>query len=151
MANRGKNIEAHPWVAAATICEKLLEDKDGAISIIRMVDRFTVPRPPPDWNKKTPLVIALTGIVSFRSGDVNGERVVSIYGTSPSGKRREKLLEAKVLFQGESAGVNMKLNLVFRFFSEGNHWVDIYVEKWHATRIPITIMFESASPESAMT
>ena len=34
-----------PYVATALLCEKLMVEQDGVLSIIRMVDRFIRPRP----------------------------------------------------------------------------------------------------------
>jgi hypothetical protein len=136
--------ENHPWVAAAAICQGLLEEKDNVLSIIRMVDVFNLPKPP-GWDGKTNLQLPLIGIVALRSGDAKGTRAVRIYGVSPKGKR-QKLLDMKAEFLGGNTGVNIKLNMMFGFKSEGTHWLDIYVDKWLATRIPVSIVFQSEMP-----
>jgi hypothetical protein len=146
MAKAGKKAN-HPWVAAATICEEVLEEKDNVFSIIRMVDLFNVPKPP-EWDGKSNLQLFLKGVVAFRSGGVRGTRAVKVYGVSPKGKRR-KLLDVAVEFLGGNTGVNIRLNVLFGFKSEGTHWLDVYVEKWLASRIPLTIVFQSPKiPES---
>jgi hypothetical protein len=145
MAKTRKKV-THPWVAVGTICENLLEDKDGVLSVIRMVDRFNVPKPPAEWDGKNPLHLPLKGVVGFRSGDVKGKRTIRIFGTSPRGKRT-KLYELEVEFLGKDIGVQIKVNILFGFVTEGTHWLDVYVEKWLATRIPVTIVFESTNTQ----
>jgi len=136
---KARKKASHPWVAAATLCENILEDKDNVMSIIRMVDLFNVPRPP-EWDGKENLQLLLNGLLAFKSGDVKGKRIVRIYGVSPKGKR-QKLHELSMDFLGGNTGVNLKLRMVFGFKTEGTHWLDVYVEKRLTTRIPITILF----------
>src|SRR5207248_48231 len=130
-----------PWLVIAVLCEGLLEDKEDTISVIRIVDQFTVPRPP-DWDGKANMHLRLTGLVGFKSGDVKGTRTLRIYGTSPTGKR-QKVLEVPVEFLGGNQGVNIKLNITFGFKTEGTHWIDVRVDNWLATRMPLTIVLES--------
>jgi hypothetical protein len=141
MAKASKKI-SHPWISIATLCEKSLVEKDDVISVIRMVDRFTVPRPP-EWDGKTPIGLPLCGMLGLRSGGIKGSRTVRIYGTSPNGKRK-KIQEVPIEFLGGDSGVNIRLSIMFGFKAEGTHWFDVYIDKWHATRIPITIVFAEA-------
>jgi hypothetical protein len=124
MAKTSKRA-SHPWVAAATVCEAVLEEKDNVFSIIRMVDVFTVPTPP-GWDGANNLHIPLRGIVAFRSGEVKGTRTVRIYSLSLAGKR-QKLIEIEPDFLGGNTGLNIKFNLLFGFRSAGTHWLDVYV------------------------
>jgi len=127
-----------PWVAAATICEKLLQERDNVLSIIRMVDVFNVPKPPtPD----AILHLPLTGIVAFRSGGVKGTRAVRVYGVSPI-RKRKKILDVKVEFLGGNSGSNIRLDIIFAVKSEGQHWLDVYVDKLLVTRVPVMIVFQ---------
>jgi hypothetical protein len=141
---RARKKRNHPWVAVAAICQMVLEDADKVFSLIRMVDLFTFPKPP-DWDGKEPIGFPISGFLSFRSGHVKGRRTLRIYGVSPNGKRR-KLQEMQIEFLGENSGVNVKMQILFTFMTEGTHWLDVYVDKWLATRIPVTIQFAPAPP-----
>ena len=144
MAKARKKVD-HPWVLIATMCEKQLVEKDDVISVIRMVDRFTMPRPE-GWDGKEPIGLPLLGMIGLRSGGIKGRRTVRIFGTSPKGKKK-KIQEIPVEFLGGDSGINIRLNILFTFKTEGTHWLDVYVDKWHATRIPVTILF--AQPPQA--
>lgn len=130
---------SHPWLMAALICNETLEEKDNVLSAIRIVDRFIVQKPQ-NWDGKSPIPIPLNVLVGFKSGDVRGERRIHIFVVSPN-KKRKKLFEATATFLGGDKGVNVRLNVLFAFKSTGTHWIDVYVEKWLATRIPLTIVF----------
>jgi hypothetical protein len=141
MAKARKKV-THPWLAAATICQQLLEEKDNVISIIRMIDVFTLPKPP-GWDGKTPGGLPLLGFLAFRAGDAKGTRTVRLFAVSPNGKRK-KVHETEVEFLGGNTGINMRLQILFTFKAEGTHWIEVFVDKHLMTRIPISIAFQPA-------
>jgi hypothetical protein len=58
-----------PYLAAAIICENLIEDKDGNISAIGIIDTITVPKPEPsvrraDSEKQLHQAIQMKAIVA---------------------------------------------------------------------------------------
>jgi hypothetical protein len=125
---------------AAFICQTTLEEKDNVLSVMRIVDRFTVQKPP-RWDGKTNIQLPLQGLIAFKSGDVRGERKMRIFGVSPRGKRK-KIFETPLEFAGGDTGVNLRLHITFGFKTPGTHWMDVYVDNWLATRIPLTILLE---------
>jgi hypothetical protein len=127
----------HPWVQAAVFCDQVLEDKSGAYSIIRIVDRYTLPQPE-NWDGKTHLNVPVITLLAFKSGDVKGERTIKLYSTSPKGKKK-KMFEGQITFLGGNVGVNIILRLMFGFKTIGTHWIDVYIGNWLATRMPLTI------------
>jgi hypothetical protein len=139
MAKSRKKVN-HPWVQVAAFADTVLEDKGGALSVIRIVDRFTLPKPP-GWDGKTHLDMPVFGLLAFKSGDVKGQRTIRIYGTSPKGKRK-KVFEQEVEFPGGDVGINMTLRMAFAFKTEGTHWLDVYVDRWLATRMPLTVVLQ---------
>ena len=143
---KGPKKTNHPWIGTAVICENVLEGKDGVMSAIRIVDTFTVTKPT-EWDEATPLRIRLQGLLILRAGDVTGERTIRLIGTSPK-RKRTKFYDFKVTFTGGATNVNVHLDFIMSFKHDGVHWLDVYVEKWHATRIPVTIIFRDASSPS---
>ena len=53
-----------PYLAAAVLCEKVLQEKDGVLSAIRLVDRFiiTASGTQPPGRKQPRLLILLYGL-----------------------------------------------------------------------------------------
>src|SRR5215831_7001617 len=71
-----------PYVAAALICEKVLQETNGSISIIRLADRVDITKPP-DFPAGVKPMIQLNGFVSLKSGDTKGDFTLTIEGTNP--------------------------------------------------------------------
>jgi hypothetical protein len=139
MAKARKTVN-HPWVQAAVFCDQIVEDRTGSISVIRIIDRFTMARPE-GWDGKTHLMLPLNVLLAFKAGDVKGERTLTIYLTSPKNKRK-KLFQKGVEFFGTNISTNIKLTVQFQFKTEGTHWFDIFVGKWLATRMPLTVVLQ---------
>lgn len=71
-----------PIVVSAVLCEKVLQEKDNVISIIRIIDTLTTEKPiPPDTT--TPMLLTL--FVSLRSGSASGEHRATMEVRRPSG------------------------------------------------------------------
>lgn len=138
MANARKKVD-HPWLSTAIFCDQTLMDTSGAYSAIRILDRWHVPKPA-GWDGKSHLTIPIIAFISFKSGDVKGQRTVRLYHTSPKGKKK-KMFEKEVNFLGGAVGVNLRIGIEFGFKTDGIHWIDVYVGRWHATRMPLTILF----------
>jgi hypothetical protein len=145
MAKARKKVD-HPWVAIAVFCESFLEEKDDVLSAIRIVDTFTIQRPP-GWDESQPVPIAVNCLVGFKSGDVRGDKKLRIYIVSPS-NRRKKAYEKTVTFLGGNSGVNLKIRMGLHAKATGMYWIEVYVEKWLATRIPLTIRLEEPEEPS---
>jgi hypothetical protein len=141
MAKAHKKVN-HPWVQAAVLCNQVVEDKTGSFSLIRIVDKYTLTRPP-DWDGKTHLEIRLTTFIAFKSGDVKGKRTVRLYHSTPRGKKK-KLFESEIEFLGGHYSTNIAIHITFGFKTEGTHWIDVYVQNWLATRMPVTVEFVPA-------
>jgi hypothetical protein len=147
---KGRKTVNHPWVQVAAFCDQLLVDKTDTYSLIRVVDRFAMRRPP-DWDGKTHISVPLTALLAFKSGDVKGTQTVRLYHTSPKGKRK-KMLEKEIEFLGGDVGANVQLNMMLGIKTEGTHWIDVYVGRWLATRMPLTVVLlsdETPQDESA--
>ena len=60
-----------PYLQVAAICEKVLSESDGALSLIRMVDRFTVAGQAPEM---TPTPFHLQYSLPLRLGTFVGKQ-----------------------------------------------------------------------------
>ena len=57
-----------PHVQLATFCDMILEDKTGALSVIRMIDRYTVAGQTPEMQ---PTPVKTTLAVAVKAGFMN--------------------------------------------------------------------------------
>lgn len=118
-----------PYLAAAFLCEKVLQEKDEAVSIIRIIDRVTW-TVPASTSPETlpPIALNLSAFVSLKSGNARGRHTIKWRAETPSGiKLPEQLLPA--LFEGEDRGVNLILILNIVIDQEGVYWFDVLLEE----------------------
>src|SRR6266540_5841503 len=99
-----------PYVQAALFCEKILREQDGAISIIRVIDRITHTVQAPDAPESLPpLTYPLQMIVMLKPGDATGRQTFSLTVVKPDGLRRD-VGSGSVHFEGgPNHGVNLPI------------------------------------------
>lgn len=131
-----------PYLAAAFLCEKILQEKDEIVSIIRIVDRVTVTVPDAPFPETLPPVpLNLSAFISLKSGNARGRHTIKWRTETPAGiKLPEQLLSA--LFEGEDKGVNLILALNMIVDQEGVYWFDVLLEDQLLTRIPLRVLYQ---------
>src|SRR5437868_12853991 len=95
-----------PFLTTAALCEKVLEEKDGSLSLIRIIDRVMVPV----MLDAAPPAFACKGVVTLRSGTAQGRATVTVRAEKPSGQQLEPI-SVGVLFEGQERGVNVLFDL----------------------------------------
>lgn len=130
-----------PHVQVATLCEKALQEADGVLSIIRVIDRITVTAQGSEVPTELPQgSLPLTLVVTLKSEDARGRHPVSLRIQQPSGVYLPKR-EFDVMFEGEERGVNLILQLG-REALEGLFWFDVAVNENLLTRVPLRVMYQ---------
>ena len=131
-----------PYLVAAILCEKILQEKDEIISLIRMVDRLAITvNATGSPETLPPIPINLNMLISLKSGKARGRNTVKLRTETPSGlKLPDQLLP--VLFEGEDRGVNLIVNLNIVVDQEGVYWFDVLLEEKFLTRIPLRILYQ---------
>ena len=134
-----------PFLAMAAICEKVLEEKDGVLSVIRIVDRSVVrPQLVPGVVASSgmpPTVIALTVVLSLKSGNARGSHRLSLQPETPSGLKINPV-SVSVLFEGEDRGVNLVMPMQMQVTQEGLYWFDVLLDDQRLTRIPLRVVYQ---------
>ena len=134
-------IEGGPYIQAACFCETVLEDKTGALSLIRIIDTVTHtaqgPNPPEDMPV---MMYNLTLVVMLKSGDARGRWDLRVVPQLPNGATGESP-QFTVHFEGEEKGCNAILKLSFPFEMEGLYWFKVYLDDEKLTAIPIRVKY----------
>jgi hypothetical protein len=141
-----------PYLQVAVICEKALEEKNGVISIIRIIDRVTITyvgHDVPDKMPETPVSFVL--VASFKSGEFNGEKELRIVLKEAGSKDKEgkKLFSLPLTFEGDEKGTNVILNSVMQTKTEGVYWFEIFLDDNFYSKVPLTVHYKpekSAAP-----
>lgn len=131
-----------PYLAVAVLCEKILEEKDGVHSLIRIVDRVSfrgeMPSMPPNQ-------LSLMLAIFLRSGVFRGTAQLEIEPITPSGKPMPAM-RLPVLFEGDDdRGVAVALQLQFVATEEGLYWFDIKLADMLLTRVPLRVVYLQAA------
>lgn len=137
-----------PHLQVAVFCEKHLQEADGVLSLIRIVDRFTINGATPQLQ---PTILNFTTVVIFKSGFLRGNFTLRLRPLSPS-KNELPSINFPVLFEGdEDRGLNVILPTQFLVEEEGVYWFRVYVENDEITRMPLRVIYrQQPYPSSGM-
>ena len=135
-----------PYLAAAVFCEKVLQERDGVASLIRIIDRTTVTLgkdAPPDL----PVTLEPMLFLSFKSGFAKEKMPVVIRPLSPAGQSLPAVT-TDVLFEGDDRGVNLVVQMKLEAKEEGLYWFDVTVEGRLVTRVPYRVLYQRIAHQS---
>lgn len=135
------SFEGGPYVQAACICDQVIEDKTGVMSLIRIVDNLTHmeanPSPPeimPPVHYRGKLVLML------KSGKAIGRYNLKVQPELPTGETLDPIV-ITAHFEGEEKGINVVTDLNFTFELEGLYWFNIYIDEDFLTGIPFRVRY----------
>ena len=142
-----------PYIRVATLCERVLQEQDGVLTVVRVIDRFTITASGPGAPQEMPPSnVSFSIVVMLQSGGVRGRYNLRIVPVTPSGKSLREL-SAGVFLEGEDRGVNVVLNSQLAAQEEGLYWFDVFLEEQLLTRIPLRLLYQRVSqglpPETA--
>ncbi len=134
-------FENGPYVQAACLCDMVLEDKTGTMSLIRIIDVLTNavsgPNPPVDM---PPMTHTFWLAVMLKSGSAVGRHEVKVVPQLPSGETKDPLV-LTVHFEGGEKGANVMAQMTFQFVYEGLHWFNVYLDEAKLTAIPLLVRY----------
>jgi hypothetical protein len=125
-----------PYIQAALLCEKVLQETNGSLSIIHIADKleYRAEGYPPGYKP----AIILTGLLALKSGPVVGNHAVKVVVENPVGERRE-ISSTSFEFLGKDHGQNIILNLTLGIAQDGIYWFDVFFDEDLLTRIPLIV------------
>jgi hypothetical protein len=140
-----------PHISAAFLVEKVLLEKDGAPSFIRVVERFTVPmfQPPPGGfppGIQIPQpILQVTLVVMLKAGGIGGGKYgIQIKGNSPTGKPMPENRQSVFLNGSDDNGVMLAMPIMLMAPEEGLYWFDVCFEEMLLTRVPLRVLYQQA-------
>jgi hypothetical protein len=127
-----------PYLTIAVLCEKVLEEKDGVPSLIRIVERFNITGQPPSMQ---PTVISPMLVIGLKAGMFRGQAVIQVQPVPPSGEPRPAL-RLLVHFEGDDdRGVMVRGQLQFLVTEPGLYWFEIKLFDALLTKIPMRVVY----------
>jgi len=137
-------ITGGPYLQAALLCEKALQETDGVISIIRIVDRWTVSGPTEGMLQTT---IQATMVLMFKSGFHRGPERLTITAITPRDERILPAMEIPVHFEGdEDRGINVLIPMLFPVREPGVYWFEVALRGQIVSHIPLRVIYHRVAP-----
>ena len=142
-------FEHGPYLQMAVFCEKILQERDGVISVIRVIDRVNRTATGPEAPEAMPSFdYQLTTIITLKSGRARGGVQVEIEPELPSGLRQPRAAMTAQM-EGNERGQNLIMNLQMKFEEPGVYWFNVYADGRIITRLPFTVTYSRISGASA--
>jgi len=130
-------FEQGPYIQAAALCEQIIEDKTGVLSLIRIVDTVTHTVASPDApSEMPPVTYPMKMVIMLKSGRARGRHELKIVPEMPSGELKQPVVQS-LQMEGEERGANHIINMFFTFTMEGLYWFNVYLDDSLLTRIPL--------------
>jgi hypothetical protein len=132
-----------PYVNAALFCERALQEADGVLSIMRVIDTINVQAQGPEAPSELPeggILVNPTLVISLKPGQAHGSQAVRIDMEAPDG-HVITISELGLNFAGAS---NIGQNIVAPCQMQvvaGLYWAHIYVNDRVVTRVPLQINY----------
>ena len=139
-----------PFIGAALLCERVLEEKDGVLSAIRIVDRWTVPRPPAHSDEQIAALLSPVIFVLLKAGEATGSHTISVNMSSPNGDQDEGIAYPFEL-EGEDRGINLVIPALLEIQQEGLYWFNVRIDGVLVTRIPLRVAWQQDTGLSEQT
>lgn len=135
-----------PFVKAALFCEKLLEEKDGVTTFVRVIDRVTHTIVAPNAPDSLPsFPYPMVAVVMLNPAAAKGRHTFAFSMESPTGLKRE-IGQGTVHFEGPERTVNIRMELTMQFDLEGLYWFDFELEGELLTRMPFSVFYNRIMP-----
>jgi hypothetical protein len=139
-----KMDKPRPYVTAALLCERVLQEKDGSLTLVRIAEKlqYRLDMFGPDMPKSVKPMIPIQGLISIKSGPVTGDHVIKISvekpGSKPGSERKDAFTQPVTLLGGDQ-GQNIILNIGLGVESDGLYWLDVIFDEEVLTRIPLMV------------
>lgn len=135
-------FEQGPYLKAAFFCERVLEERDGVLSFVRIVDRIIHvaqgPHAPVDM---PPFTLPIFLVVALISGRAKGSHEIRVDMENPLGERKI-LFQAPVYLEGEERGHNTVVQLNMTLQHAGLYWFYVLFDNDTMTKIPLRIIYQ---------
>ena len=134
-------FEYGPYVQVAALCERVLREGDGVLSLIRLVDVINHTERGPEPPEEMPTVrYPLTLVLSLKSGRARGRQDVTVTPELPSGETLPPV-STTVQLEGEGRGANIVAPLDIPYSLEGLYWFNIRLGEHILTRLPLQVRY----------
>lgn len=128
-----------PFVQLAAFCQTTIQENNGSLSIIRMMDRIQLVGQTPEMPA---IPFQGTLVLILKSGFMRENAQITIRPNTPSGATMQSI-EMSALFEGDDRGVQVVADMRgFQLTEQGLYWFDVLVNGVMFTRIPLRVIYQ---------
>lgn len=130
-----------PRLKIGAICERVLQEKDNVLSLIRVVDKFTITitgKEPPDQLPSG--VTSLTIVMSWVGGLGTHEATFNI--VSPDGNTQKCPRSWSFTLNAINSPHNIIVTLPVTLTQPGIYWIEFLLNSEIKTRMPFQVLYE---------
>lgn len=128
-----------PHLNLATICERYILEADGALTLFRIVDRFTITGNTEEMPVTT---LNFTLVVNFRSGEYRGPLNLSLQIVDPNVQSIQEIRLPALFEAPEEKATQMIGQVALAVKEHGLHWIIVRLAQEEYTRIPIRVVYQ---------
>lgn len=131
-----------PFVNVAAFCQYALQEKDDAITAVRIVDRVTLAVDEGDQADAagTSAPLQLWAVIVLQPGALRGSHNLTVRPTTPTADQSSPW-EFPIFFPEDGRGVQVLVNMSITVTREGTSNFDVYVDDQFLTRMPLRVAF----------
>lgn len=138
-----------PHVTAALICERAIEEKDGTLTLARVIDKLTFQQPPEQGDTVVMLApTTLAVVLALKNGRAGREYKVELSVVAPNGEVRRHS-PRPVYVGGAHNGLNLIAQILFSAQQEGTYNFDFLLDGKFIARAPLLIERQAVAGEAA--
>lgn len=129
-----------PHLNIAAICERHILETDGALTLFRTFDRFTVVGDTPEM---PPTTLSFMLVVGFRSGEFTGSLDLGIKIIQEESIQTMQELRVPLNFEAPKERVALSIGQINLTVNDpGLYWIVISLSGQEYTRVPLRISYQ---------
>ncbi len=130
-----------PYIQVAGMCEKVLREADGMLSVIRFVDSITHTESGANPPVKMPeLKYPLTLVLALKAGNLTGTHEITLIAENPERKTLPPIKRIAEIV-GDIRAITMVINVRVTYTLEGQYFFNVMFDGKPLTKIPLLIIY----------
>jgi hypothetical protein len=118
------DLSQGPYVQAALLCDRVVQENSGRVTIIGLLDRV-ITRPIAPGTDVPATQVSCHAVVILKTGSYPGKYKLRLLLKSPSNKPLREFSLNVVLPDVEDQGINVVMPIKFPAKEEGVYWIEV--------------------------
>ena len=138
-------------LAMAVFCEKTLEEKDGVLTLVRVIDRIiqrvegaVIPETMPQ------VTFNMRAVITFKAAETPGKHTVKLVPRDPDGEIGQES-EYPIVLGEKGKASTLIIGVRFEAKKEGIYWFDVFLDKELVTKMPLRVDYVQVASGTTQT